>query len=115
MVNFTHVLQAAFATEDPKCAKKTDHLTKAMRNWKISCKAFSKRLQKLTIITKRFIAIIIEKQKYSWLNDDNETITQERRVLHLTVYFVLSGPAGVKAARKTLMKLTHGMKVNSFT
>jgi len=32
---------------------------KALQNWKISVKAFSKQLQKMTIITKRLIAIII--------------------------------------------------------
>jgi len=33
--------------------------TKALQNWKISVKALTKRLWKLTIITKRLIAIII--------------------------------------------------------
>jgi len=33
--------------------------TKALRNWKILVKALSKRLRKLTIITKRLIVIII--------------------------------------------------------
>jgi len=35
------------------------HLAKAMQNCKISVKALSKRLWKLTIITKQLIAIII--------------------------------------------------------
>jgi len=37
----------------------TGQYNKAMQNWKIYVKVFSKRLRKLTIIMKQLIAIII--------------------------------------------------------
>ncbi len=53
--------------------------SKAMRNWKISVKALTKRLQKLMIITKRLITIIIvnfDNNKRISYNKNRRNITE---------------------------------------
>ena len=49
----------AFTLVDPISVKILSRSVKALQNWKISIKALSKQLRKLTIITKQLIAIII--------------------------------------------------------